>query len=155
MEISDLELFKKDKNGGKWKLVPLTGADLPPVDMETGGSPRRTETGSPAPGRPCQSRPDKRQRESSGSPKGSLLKTARKEVETIDDSNADNDWSKVVEEAELVTEGSDVSPNGKGLTKKPDIGTIYSVSGTPSKAAAQPLTTAFLSSPVFSRLNKS
>ena len=79
MGIKDLELFKKARYGGKWELVPVVEAELPPVDLGMSSrSPSRTETGSPAPGRPCQSRTEKRGRESTGSPAGSNPKTARK-----------------------------------------------------------------------------
>ena len=60
MGLRDIQLFKRDKAGGKWVLVPLKYDELPQVELTS--SPRRTDSGSPAPGRPCQSRSDKRGR---------------------------------------------------------------------------------------------
>ena len=181
MGFKDLQLFKKER-GGKWVHVELPEAELPPVDLGPGSSPSRTGTASPPPGRPCQSRTEKRLRESSGSPNGSQPKITRKAADSIvttptqpSDATAKNawkaadtivttptqpsdatpsDWSKVVGEADLVTEGSNVSPAGRGFTRQPDIGRVLSISGTPAKTS-QALNTEYMNSPVFSRQNKS
>ena len=63
MGFMDLQLHKRDVDSGMWKLVQLP-AGLPPVEL--GVSPRLTDTGSPAPGRPGQERREKRDRESTG-----------------------------------------------------------------------------------------
>ena len=152
MGLKDLQLFKKER-GGKWEHVALPEDELPPVDLDPGNSPSKQGSSSPAPGRPCQSRTDKRSRESSGSPQGSQPKSARQENDTTDD-DVGSDWSKVVEEADLVTDGSKISPARPGLVKQPDIGRIWSVSGTPSKTTPSPCTS-LMNSPVFSRQNKS
>ena len=164
MGNKDLELFKKEKFGGRWELVSVTTAELPPVDMGMSGSPRGTETGSPAPcrpcqsragtetgspapGRPCQSRTDKRNRESTGSPAGSNPKTSRKGSETDDKGDA---FTKALEEADLVSDTAQASPTKDGavLEKQLDIGMISSISGTLAKSA---LKTSNSGSPVFSR----
>ena len=51
MGFMDLQLHKKEKLIGKWELVHLP-AGLPPVEL--GLSPKKADSGSPAPGRPCQ-----------------------------------------------------------------------------------------------------
>ena len=156
MGFKDLQLFKKER-GGKWVHVELPEAELPPVDLGPGASPSKNGTASPAPGRPCQSRTDKRQRESSGSPNGSQPKNARNETVVTTPtqlSNTASGWSKAVGEAELVTKGSSVSPAGMGLIRQPELGRVLSISGTPRKISPE-LTTDYVSCPVFSRQNKS
>ena len=64
MGFMDLQLHKKDKLTGKWQLVTLP-AGLPPVEF--GISPKKADSGSPAPGRPCHVGSDKRGRGSSDS----------------------------------------------------------------------------------------
>ena len=114
MGQNDLQLFKKCKNGGKWEQVSLPEAELPPVDLGMFGSPSRTLSTSPAPGRPSQNRPDKRCRESTGSSNGSNPKTARKESERGGGDDEENDaakgWTNTLKEANLVTDTAMVSP---------------------------------------------
>ena len=155
MGLKDLQLFKKPI-GGRWEHVVLPEAELPPVDLGASSSPSRPIPTSPAPGRPCQSRADnrvgggdKRSRESSGSPRGTNSKSARNEA-AVESDNVDN-FSKAVEEADLVADTSCVSPAG-GLLKQPDVGMVMSISGTPSKTVQSG--TSYVNSPVFSRLVK-
>ena len=153
MGIKDLELFRKERYGGKWELVPVILAELPPVDMGLSGNARGTETGSPAPGRPCQSRTEKRSRESTGSPSGSNPKTARKgsNTEGNGELNGKGDaWVKALEEADLVSDTAQASPTKDGavLVKQLDLGIISSISGTPAKS---PLNSNPADSPIFSR----
>ena len=165
MGLRDIQLFKRDKAGGKWVLVPLKYEELPPVDLTS--SPRRTDSGSPAPGRPCQGRGDKRGRESTGSSTDQLTpKIARKEAEpdretvdshvevggnnndeelgikkrkdTLERMNADREeaWRKELENAELVGESEVITGSGC-LQVQPDLGTVMSVTGTPAKPTFQ------------------
>ena len=64
--------------GARWEHVELSEADLPPVELGS-GSPSRQETTSPAPGRPQQSIPEKRGRDSNGSPAGTNPKSSKRE----------------------------------------------------------------------------
>ena len=102
-------------------------------------SPSRHVNTSPAPGRPQQGRPEKRGRESAGSPAGTYAKTARKgsKAEDDDSEKPETEWSKALQTANLVTDESVVSPvhGAGGLVRMPDLGAIMSVSGTPSKTA--------------------
>ena len=85
MGFMDLQLHKKDKLTGKWQLVTLP-AGLPPVEF--GISPKKADSGSPAPGRPCHVGSDKRGRGSSDSSSDqNIPKVARKD--TIDDITKD------------------------------------------------------------------
>ena len=128
----------------------ISDAELPPVDMGSSESPSRTVSTSPAPGRPCQTRSDKRGRESTGSSNGTNPKAARKENE--DSSDDDEDWDKALKEATLVTDSALVSPgkDGAALMKQPDLGMVMSITGTPVK----PLPPSHVNSPVFSRQGK-
>ena len=143
MGLKDLQLYKKER-GGKWEQVVLQEGELPPVDL----GPSSQGSASPPPGRPCQARGDKRNRESSGSPTGVILKAARKENDEVDKVT---DWAKTVEEADLVRNSPSISPvqKGKGLTKQPDVGLVMSITGTPNKAIQPPLSD--VSSPVFTK----
>ena len=98
MGLKDLKLFKKPI-GGRWEHVELPEAELPPVDLSASGSPSRPLPTSPAPGRPCQSRTDKRSRESTGSPGGTDPKAARKEKEdesdTIEKTNTPSEFPRL------------------------------------------------------------
>ena len=152
MGLKDLQLFKKARRGGKWEQVPLSDAELPPVDMGSSGSPSRTVSTSPAPGRPSQTRSDKRGRESTGSSNGTNPKAARKENE--DDSSDEEisearDWNKALKEATLVTDSALVSPgkDGAALMKQPDLGMVMSITGTPVKPL--PPSTNHVNSPIF------
>ena len=142
MGLHDLQLFKKEKSSKKWELVSLNDLDLPPVDVGMSGSPRPGPT-SPPPGRPCQTRSDKRGRESPGTSGGSNPKVARQEDETDEENSDDNgsvkDWDKALEKATLVTDTADASPNKDGtvLAKEPDLGFVTSISGTPAKKPFQ------------------
>ena len=111
-------------------------------------------TSSPPPGRPKQSRADKRGRESTGSPTGVIQKAARKENEEKDDEDATviaNDWSRTVQQANLVTNSPTISPvrEGEGLEKQLDIGSVMSVSGTPRKSIQTPVSN--MDSPIFTK----
>ena len=158
MGIKDLELFRKDRNCGKWELVPLTAADLPPVDLGVSGSPSRSETGSPAPGRPSQNRTEKRSRESTGSNGGgSNAKTARKEGEDHDDDKEEvSEFTRALVEADLVSDTAVASPSEKvsSITQVKDHGIVTSISGTPSKPA-QLKENHVVESPVFKKISKS
>ena len=153
MGLKDLQLFKKARRGGKWEQVLLSDAELPPVDMGSSGSPSRTVSTSPAPGRPCQTRSDKRGRESTGSSNGTNPKAARKENED-DSSDDEEEWDKALKEATLVTDSALVSPgkDGAALMKQPDLGMVMSITGTPVKPL--PPSTSHVNSPVFSRQGK-
>ena len=139
--------------------MTLPEAELPPIDMGSSRSPSRTVTSSPAPGRPWQTRADKRSRESSGSPNGTNSKAARRESE-VDESGDDEessesrDWAKALKEANLVTDTALVSPvkDGAGLLKQPDLDMVLSISGTPGKSI--PPSTSHVNSPVFTRHGK-
>ena len=85
MGYHDLQVFKKSRTGGKWELVSLPGVELPPVDLSMSQSPSRTVTTSPAPGRPGQKRPEKRDRESAGSPSGNVHKSSKQDSSTDDE----------------------------------------------------------------------
>ena len=154
MGLHDLQLFKKEKYSKKWELVPLHGTDLPPVDLGSWGSPRAEST-SPPPGRPCQSRRDKRGRESPGTSGGSNHKMARNGDETVEDNSEDGgselDFAKALEKATLVSNTADISPNKEGtvLAKQPDLGVITSISGTPAKISLQGHNN--INSPVFKK----
>ena len=76
MGLKDLQLYKKVGRGARRELVELPEAELPPVDLGS-GSPSRQVTTSPAPGRPQQSRPDKRGRDSMGSNKPEKLSSVQ------------------------------------------------------------------------------
>ena len=155
MGLKDLQLYKKER-GGRWEQVVLPESELPPVDL----GPRSQATSSPAPGRPCQLRSDKRSRESTGSPTGVVKKAARKE--NVNEGNDDDeeatitakDWNKTVEEANLVTNSPTISPvrEGQGLDKQPDIGSVMSISGTPRKVIQPPVSS--MNSPIFTKQNK-
>ena len=157
MGFYDLQLFKKDITRGKWELVPLTGVDLPPVDLNAGQSPSKTATTSPAPGRPCQSRPEKRNRESYGSPTLTVQKSAKHDstAEAVDNTDHPSDFAKALESANLVTDTTAVSPSKDGavLLKKPDLGMVMSISGTPTKLS-QPDASSTFNSPIFTRHGK-
>ena len=88
---------------------------------------------SPPPGRPGHmdsARPEKRDRESTGSNSSSSKSKVPRKV---------SDWSEVLEKAVLVTEAT-VSPSKEGetLQRKPDCGLVFSVSGTPAKSNLVP-----------------
>ena len=142
MGLHDLQLFKKEKNSNKWELVPLNGIDLPPVDLGFIAS-SRAESTSPPPGRPCQTRRDKRGRESPGSSGGSNPKMARNGDEPVNSYSegigSGQDFTKALEKATLVTDTAEVSPNKEGtvLAKQLDLGMITSISGTPAKTSSQ------------------
>ena len=155
MGLKDLQLFKKAGRGAKWEYVELPEAELPPVDLGR-WSPSRQLATSPPPGRPRNSRPEKRGRESTCSPVDKNHKSARKENEANDDDDEKPacDWSKALESADLVSENSVVSPvhAAGGLVRLPDHGAIMSVSGTPSKSIKP--SEDIVDSPVFSRQGK-
>ena len=100
--------------------------NLPPVDLSMTGGSLDLDAMSPPPGRPgggvC-SKPEKRDRESTGSETDQSNPKASKVT-----------WSEAIETAELVGE-STISPAkvGEGLQRKPDHGTVLSVTGTPNK----------------------
>ena len=99
MGFMDLQLHKKEGSQGRWELVPLP-TDLPPV--EVGISPKKADSGSPAPGRPDQVRGDKRERESSDtSPSNSIstkvARTKTPEVQSQEKQRQD-DTGKVIGE---------------------------------------------------------
>ena len=76
------------------------------------------------------------------------------ESDTVEKTNTPSEFSKAVEEADLVADTSCVSPtgNGGGLLKQLDVGMVMSISGTLSKIV-QP-STSYDNSPVFSRSAK-
>ena len=145
MGFMDLQLHRKDGSIGKWQLVQLP-AGLPTVDL--GISPRKAESGSPAPGRPGQERNEKRSRFSTGSLENRTPKIARKELEESQEENSsgkgdvsreveedeEDPLRKAIEEANLVGEAT-ISPvkDGVALEKQPDKGMIVSVTATPSQ----------------------
>ena len=160
MGFYDLQVFKKNRSGGKWELVPLTGVELPPVDLSMSQSPSRPVTTSPPPGRPGQKRPEKRDRESAGSPSSNLPKSSKQDYSTdeeqveVKDDTEHNDFTKALENADLVTDTTPVSPSKDGavLKKKPDLGTVMSISGTPVKLSQTDIS--LVNSPIFSRHGK-
>ena len=95
-------------------------------------------TESPAPGRPDQDRdrPNKRGRESLGTPPGqSDLKAAREENSVKDrEKEREEAWKQTIEQADLVGD-SRITPTkeNEGLRKSPDTGIVTSISGTPSQ----------------------
>ena len=111
-------------------------------------SPRKAESGCPAPGRPGQERNEKRSRVSTGSLENRTPKIARKELEESQEENSsgkgdvsreveedeEDPLRKAIEEANLVGEAT-ISPvkDGVALEKQPDKGMIVSVTATPSK----------------------
>ena len=91
MGLNDIQLFKKSRSGGsRWEHVPLDEAELPPIDMGMSGSPSRTVTSSPAPGRPCQTRVETRGSETTDSSAGTNLQTEIKESEVSEIDVAEN-----------------------------------------------------------------
>ena len=152
MGLQDLQLFRKDRSGGKWELVPLVESDLPPVDLNLSQTPSSTVSTSPAPGRPAQNRPEKRVRESNGSPNGSVQKSAKQD--SAEKTNQPSEFVKALESADLVTDTSPVSPDKDGaiLKKQPDLGTFMSISGTPTKLSQG--SAIMVNSPIFSRQGK-
>ena len=123
--------------------------------MNVSGSPSRTVSTSPAPGRPAQTRGDKRGRDSSGSSSEITPKVPRKEGVGSGDENVEivaKDFNEALKVADLVTEKSNVSPlkDGEGLNKRPDHGKVMSITGTPVKPT--PLS---VDSPVFKKQGKS
>ena len=74
------------------------------------------------------------------------------ESNTVEKTNTPSEFSKAVEEADLVADISCVSPtgNGGGLLKQLDVGMVMSISGTPSKIV-QP-STSYVNSPVLAEL---
>ena len=160
MGFMDLQLHRKDGSTGKWQLVQLP-AGLPTVEL--GISPRKAESGSPAPGRPGQERTEKRSRVSTGSTENRTQKITRKDEEENQEGNlsgkddgdsseeetdAEKSLRKTIEEANLVGEAT-ISPvkAGAGLDRQPDIGMIVSVTATPSK----PNHEQYSASPVFKK----
>ena len=95
---------------------------------------------SPAPGRPGQDRdrPNKRGRESPGTPPGqSDLKAAREELQAFEENcvkDREEAWKQTIEQADLVGD-SRITPTkeNEGLRKTPDTGIVTSTSGTPSQ----------------------
>ena len=115
MGYKDLQLHRKDRSTGRWELVPIP-VDFPPVNFGT--SPEKPMTGSPAPGRPEQSRDGKRNRESTGSPDLLVAKAARKEdtdqnIDTLMSKSDETDPKNVVEEA-----GGDQDTTGKVIDEE-------------------------------------
>ena len=137
--------------------MSLTGVELPPVDLSKSQSTSRTVTASPPPGRPGQKRPEKRDRESAGSPSGNVQKSSKQDSSTddehvdVEDNSGHNNFAKALENADLVTDTTPVSPSKDGavLTKKPDLGTVMSISGTPAKLSQSDIS--LINSPIFSR----
>ena len=81
MGFTDLQLHKKEGSAGKWVKVPLPSG-LPPIEL--GVSPTKSDSGSPAPGRPGQEVREKRSRESFESPTGQANpKAARRMGEDV------------------------------------------------------------------------
>ena len=122
MGFMDLQIHKKDKLIGKWELVSLP-AGLPPVEL--GISPKKADSGSPAPGRPGQVGCDKRSRESSDSSNGeNTPKAARTDTKEdsstntsdvdsaipVKEKSAQDNSGKVIEE-ESYCPASPASPN--------------------------------------------
>ena len=138
MGLNDLELSKKMRGSRRWERVTMPSG-LAAVDLsKTGGWTRNSAvasmTESPAPGRPGQDRdrPNKRGRESPGTPPGqSDLKAAREENSVKDREEA---WKQTIEQADLVGD-SRITPTkeNEGLRKTPDTGIVTSISGTPSQ----------------------
>ena len=124
--LSDLELWKKAKDGNhRWERVTLP-RNLPPVDLSRTVGSLDLDAMSPPPGRPggMSGQPEKRDRESTGSESDqNKPKVSRA-----------SSWSEAIETADLVGEAT-ISPAkvGEGLQRKPDHGTVLSVTGTPSK----------------------
>ena len=100
----DLQLHKKERDTGKWELVELP-ANLPPANFES--SPEKVQTGSPAPGRPEQSRHVKRSRESTGS---NGDKNAAKALRAGREENKEGMYSsEVVDNSELANTSRDTT----------------------------------------------
>ena len=132
MGLNDLELWKKIRGmNGRWERVALPG-NLPKIDLNSPVI--ASESTSPPPGRP-DSQGGKRGRESTGSESGKKnSKNARNELnETYADIIVE-DFSEKVKKANLVGEAT-ISPtkHGEGLHKKPDHGTVFSVTGMAAK----------------------
>ena len=157
MGYKDLELSIKDLNSGRWSRVP-TPEDYPQVELKSAGF--KSNSTSPAPGRPGhEDRGDKRSRESTdNSPVQTAAKIARQGSSDKDavnvsvsksiPSNREQAWREALENAELVTTESAVSP-GK-VDRPTDRGRVTQVSGTPLKCIVQ-VQDKSLQSPVFSK----
>lgn len=142
MGLKDLELSKKMRGSRRWERVTLPSG-LAAVDLsQTGGWTRNSlatsMAESPAPGRPDQDRdrPNKRGRESLGTPPGqSDLKAAREENSVKDrEKEREEAWKQSIEQADLVGD-SRITPTkeNEGLRRSPDTGIVTSISGTPSQ----------------------
>ena len=127
MGFMDLQLHKKDRLIGKWQLVSLP-AGLPPVEL--GISPKKADSGSPAPGRPGQVGCDKRSRESSDSSTGEntpkAARTDTKEDSSTNTSDVDSaipvkektaqdNSGKVIEEESYCPASPAPSKSGSGF----------------------------------------
>ena len=154
MGLKDLELHKKLRGTSKWERVPLPH-NLPPVDLDA-RQPSHVSS-SPPPGRPGHdyTRDSKRGRESSGSSDGSqsVAKVAKQfcENHSLGEENTDavteDSFDKIIEKADLVSEGTSPSPR-----KRMDPGVITSVQGTPSRS--KPSFDKFEQSPIISKLGR-
>ena len=133
MGLNDLELLKKRRGmNGRWERVSLP-LNLPRIDMnsQAGG----LVSTSPPPGRPG-GQGAKRSRESTGSESGkNSSKNARNELNDTAENIVEN-FSEKVKKANLVGEAT-ISPtkHGEGLYKKPDHGTVFSVTGMSAQHA--------------------
>ena len=163
MGLNDIELHKKLRGTSRWEKVILP-PDLPPVDLSA--KPPAQESGSPPPGRPGHdyTRDNKRGRESTGSDSSQNdTKVAKKSHDTANnidvtkqaekdqkkDEESDESFEKLVEKADLVSQGETSSDDGIG--KKPnDPGIITSVQGTPKHLCLEKLQ----QSPIFSKSGK-
>ena len=141
MGLNDLELSKKMRGSRRWERVTLPSG-LAAVDLSKAGWTRNSVAASmpesPAPGRPGQDRdrPNKRGRESPGTPPGqSDLKAAREELQAFEENCAkdrEEAWKQTIEQADLVGD-SRITPTkeNEGLRRRPDTGIVTSISGTP------------------------
>ena len=151
MGLKDLELHKKLRGTSKWERVPLPD-NLPPVDLDA-RQPSQVSS-SPPPGRPGHdySRDSKRGRESTGSSDGEQnnAKVAKQICENPEsvgintEAVNEDSFDKLVEKANLVSEGTSPSPR-----RRKDPGVITSVQGTPSHT--KPSLEKFQESPIISK----
>ena len=120
-----LQLHRKDKDSGRWRPVQLP-AGLPPIEL--GISPRKPDSGSPAPGRPEQGRVEKRNRDSTGSSGNNTPKVARiengadlenKEVENADNVEVDMTGKVVAEESYCPATPAPVRPSPAFIYNSP------------------------------------
>ena len=134
-----LQLHRKDRDTGRWQLVQLP-AGLPAVEL--GISPRKPDSGSPAPGRPGQARAEKRSRDSTGSLGNNTPKVAKKDSEEVD-GNKSGDIASPRNENEVEIKDPQIDMTGKVFEEE---------SYCPSSPAPTKPSPAFIyNSPVFTK----